>query len=341
MADSLPVFCHPALLAAVRAAIADMPSGAGIGVALSAGADSAMLALHAAQVAKEQGRALHCFHIHHGLQREADDWLARAHALAGLLKASCHSRKVCVEISGAGMEAAARHVRYEALADLAGAAGLSYVLLAHHQDDQAETVLLRLLRGSGPGGLAAMAPGVVRDGIHYLRPWLDQPRRRILRCADQFTAATGWIPAQDPSNADSRYKRGAVRTALAPILDEHWPAWRRNLARHARQAALETCWADQQLGALWAQLDPTPDGTDFSLAAWRALSPESQVVVLRGWLKRHGLRAPTEARLNAWLRQLRGVHALGHDRHVWLPHEGAVITVKRGRVQLIRETYVE
>lgn len=331
----------PALLRAVDATLKPLPRDAAIGVALSAGADSAMLALHAAHAARHRGQRLHCFHIHHGLQVDADAWLAHAHRLAGLLEADCHSLRVAVDIEGRGMEAAARAARYEALTGLAAHAGVGHLLLAHHQDDQAETVLLRLLRGTGPLGLAAMRPVTRRDGLCWIRPWLDQPRATILDCAGRFEALSGWRPVDDPSNADDRYARAALRTGLAPVLDARWPAWRRTLARHAGQARELSDWADETVRADWLGLDPSPDGRDFSLAAWRALAAPRQAAVLRHWLRDRGLRMPTEARLRDWLRQLREVHALGHDRDVRLRHEDAWIVVCRGRVLLTRKTRVK
>ncbi|WP_345797279.1 tRNA lysidine(34) synthetase TilS [Castellaniella sp. MT123] len=326
------------LLTAVRVALADVPAGAALGVALSAGADSAMLALHAARVAADTGRHLHCFHIHHGLQASADEWLNQAHRLAGLIGVSCHSRRVRVDAQGTGMEAAARAARYAALADLAAQAGVGHVLLAHHQDDQAETVLLRLLRGAGPLGLGAMAPVMRRDDLLYLRPWLDQPRSHILQAADRFAAISGWQPVHDPSNRDARYARGAVRADLAPVLDGRWPAWRRTLARHARQARELEQWALDAVREDWPRLDPDADGLGFSLASWRLLPASRQAPVLRFWLRSQGLRMPTEARLDAWLKQLREVHALGHDRQVRLRHESHWIVVQKGRVLLVPET---
>ena len=331
----------PALLEAVDAALAARPPGAPIGVALSAGADSAMLALHAAHAARRLGARLHCFHIHHGLQAEADDWLLQAHRLAGLLEADCHSRRVAVDVDRRGMEAAARDARYAALAELAARAGVGAMLLAHHQDDQAETVLLRLLRGTGPLGLAAMRPVTERGGLVWIRPWLDQPRSAILDCARRFEALSGWRPVSDPSNADDRYARGALRAGLAPVLDARWPAWRRTLARHAGQARDLSDWADDTARADWAGLDPAPDGRAFSLAAWRALPAPRQAPVLRHWLRTLGLRMPTEARLRDWLRSLREVHALGHDRDLRLRHEDVWIVVRRGRVLCVPKTQVE
>ena len=132
-----------------------------------------------------------------------------------------------------------------------------------------------------------------------------------------------------------------MRGALAPVLDAHWPAWRRTLARHAGQAQALSDWADDAALSDWAGLDPAVDGQGFSLAAWRALPAARQAPALRHWLQRLGLRMPTEARLQDWLRQLRGVHALGHDRDVRLRHEDVWIVVRRGRVQCLPKTQVE
>lgn len=327
--------CDPGLLRDLHDALSRLPAGTSVGVALSAGADSAMLALHAAQAARARGWMIHCFHVHHGLQAEADTWLCQAHRLAALLRVSCHSRRVRVDAQGLGVEAAAREARYKVLAELASLAGVQHVLLAHHLDDQAETVLLRLLRGAGPEGLGAMAPSTSRDGLIYHRPWLDEPRARILACAARFAAETGWQPVQDPSNDDTRYARAVVRTQLAPLLDARWPAWRRTLGRHARQARELALWQADASAQDFATLDPAPDGRDFSLSAWRALPAVRQAPVLRYWLRQLGLRMPADARLRAWLRQFREVHALGHDRAVRLRHADVWIVVRRGRVTIV------
>uniref|UniRef100_UPI0033414052 tRNA lysidine(34) synthetase TilS n=1 Tax=Castellaniella defragrans TaxID=75697 RepID=UPI0033414052 len=332
--------CDPELLDPVRQALTggdDRP----IAVALSGGADSAMLALHAARAASEAGRPLHVFHIHHGLQADADHWQAHVHRLAAHLDVSCHSLRVEVSIRGDGMESAARDARYGAFVRLAALTGVNTILLAHHRDDQAETVLLRLLRGAGPLALAAMAPEITRDGLRYLRPWLAVPRARILRCADRYGEHSGWRPVDDPSNADSRYTRAALRQRLAPVLDERWPGWRDILARHARQGRELAQLVDETVRMDWAGLDPAPDDMDFSLAAWRLLSPARQAQALRHWLGLHGLRPPSAARLDELMRQLRGLHALGHDRHMRLRHDGRWIACVRGRVVLSSKTQVE
>ncbi|HYG43999.1 MAG TPA: tRNA lysidine(34) synthetase TilS, partial [Bordetella sp.] len=155
-----------------------------LAVAVSGGADSAMLAAHAAPVARKLGRDLLIFHVHHGLLADADNWAEHVLALGRILQVPVHTARVQVPAaSGLGIEAAAREARYAALAELARQQAVSHILLAHHQRDQAETVLLRLLRGTGLEGMAAMAPSVPRDGLLYLRPWLDQDRAEILRAA--------------------------------------------------------------------------------------------------------------------------------------------------------------
>lgn len=309
-----------------------------IAVALSGGADSAMLAVHAAIVAERLSDIeLHCFHIHHGLQAAADNWAKHVHQLAGGLGVACHSMRVAVAgDTGKGMEAAARDARYAGLKRLASFTGVSHVLLAHHRDDQTETVLMRLLRGSGPTGLAAMAPISRRDGLIYLRPWLDIDRSQILASARDYAAASGWAPVNDPTNVDDAYTRGAVRRRLTPVLNERWPAWRTTLLRHARQARELAQLLDEVAAEDFSHLDAAGDSTRFSLEAWRGLSPQRQVLVLRYWLSLHGLRAPSDARMRELCRQLRGLHALGHDRSMRLKHDGHWIICERGRVALLR-----
>lgn len=305
-------------------------------VALSGGADSAMLAAHAALLAEQTGRTLHCFHIHHGLQPHADAWRTHVHRLASILGVCCHSVRVEVDLGrGDGMESAARTARYEALAHLAAQTGVSHIWLAHHRDDQAETVLLRLLRGAGPLGLAAMAPVSMRGDLSYVRPWLAIPRTRILASADAFARATGWTPVQDPTNLDPAYTRAAVRRQLAPALDDRWRGWQGVLTRHARQSRELASLVAEIAAEDWQKIDPSSDGMSFSLAAWRQLSEPRQAQVLRYWLAAQGLRAPTDARLGELMRQLRGLHALGHDRQMKLKHGETWITCLRGRVMLI------
>lgn len=324
------------MLAPVDKAVASLGAAApAFGVAVSGGADSAMLLAYAVRAARLRGKTLHVLHVHHGLQQVADSWRNHVHDLAQLLGAPCHSLRVSVDLSsGDGIESAARAARYQALAQLAGKAGVGHVLLAHHRDDQAETVMLRLLRGAGPQGMGAMAPQTVRDGIVYLRPWLDVSRAQIVESASQFHELTGWKPVHDPTNAEDRYTRSAVRERLAPQLDDRWPGWQAVLARHARQSRQLMEVVDEVAAQDLAGLEPGGDGASFSLARWRELSHARQALVLRYWLACNGQRMPTEARLNDLMRQMRQLHALGHDRQMKVKHANVTIVCERGRVLL-------
>ncbi|MEI2415604.1 tRNA lysidine(34) synthetase TilS [Orrella sp. JC864] len=302
-------------------------------MAVSGGADSAMLAVLGAQAAARAGRPLHLLHVHHGLFEQAQDWAGQVRELGRRLGLPVHVAYVTVDTAGGlGVEAAARQARYEALGRLAAEHGIGTILLAHHLGDQAETVLLRLLRGSGPAGLAAMAHETRRGPVRYLRPWLECDRALIVEAARRYAQDTGWHAVSDPSNADPRYTRAAVRTLLAPALDQRWPGWRAILARHARLAAQAAELLDEVARADFAGLDPDPQGVSFSLAAWRGLAPAHQAHVLRHWFDRNGARMPTEARLEALMRQLRQLHALGHDRQMVFDHAQFRVRCVRGRV---------
>ncbi|MBB5213677.1 tRNA lysidine(34) synthetase TilS [Parapusillimonas granuli] len=329
-------FGSPVLSRAIGLALSGLPDPPRrIAVGLSGGADSAMLAVHAALHARRHRLELHFFHVHHGLQAPADDWQARVHDLALMLRVPCHGYRAQVALGrGDGMESAARDARYRAFVELARLAGLRHILLAHHGDDQAETVLLRLLRGAGPAGMAAMAAANERDGLCYVRPWLQQDRAAILEQAALFTQASGWAPVVDPTNADDQYTRAALRERLVPELNARWPGWKGNLLRHARQSAEARQILSDVAAQDFAGLEPSADRLSFSLSAWRALSPPRQALVLRHWLALLGKRMPTDARLQELMRQLRGLHALGHDRRMRLRHGDAWICCLRGRVCL-------
>ncbi|MBY6345391.1 tRNA lysidine(34) synthetase TilS [Providencia rettgeri] len=296
-----------------------------------------MLAVHAHLWASRRKVTLHFFHIHHGLQALADQWQWHVHDLAARLQRPCHSLRVQVQsrsLSADGMESAARDARYQGLAELAQFAGLQHVLLAHHQDDQAETVLMRLLRGTGITGLGAMAPHMQRDHLNYWRPWLDQPRSRILQASHDFALATGWHAVQDPTNINPDYTRGAVRDLLTPVLDARWPGWQGRLQRQAQLSRETQDVLDSVASQDWLTLQADESGRSFSLSAWRQLEPARQSMVIRYWLQEQGAGLPTQARLAELLRQLRSVHAQGHDRNLIWKHGQNLIRCVRGRVQI-------
>ncbi|GAA4334788.1 hypothetical protein GCM10023144_27380 [Pigmentiphaga soli] len=291
-----------------------------LAVAVSGGPDSSALAVLAAERAKARGLTLHLFHVHHGLHGAADAWAEQAAQLAQHLGLPFSHQRVDVELDDpAGLEAAARSARYAALAQMARSAGLDHILLAHHRDDQAETVMLRLLRGAGIEGMAAMAPMALRDGIVYLRPWLRVDRRQILDFIEAWGPAHGFDAVRDPSNLDPRFARGALRNDVLPAIERHWPGYRATLERFARLAGESAAVLRGLAEADLAAVQENQLSFDNSLRVSRllALPAPRQMMVLRQWIASHGLAMPTETRLQELRRQLQ---AAGGDRQILMQH---------------------
>ncbi|MFK0402207.1 tRNA lysidine(34) synthetase TilS [Microbacterium sp. NPDC090225] len=219
---------------AVRTALADLPEGAAVVVALSGGADSLALAAAVAFEAPKLGIRATAVTVDHALQTGSDAVAARAAEQATTL--GLEARVVRVEVDDAtddGPESAARDARYRALRDVADEVGARAVLLGHTLDDQAETVLLGLARGAGAASLQGMAP--VReddDGVRWMRPLLAV-RRTTTRT---FCAASALDVWDDPHNLDDRFARVRVRERVLPVLEtEIGPGIAEALARTAEQ----------------------------------------------------------------------------------------------------------
>ena len=215
------------------AILQDFPAVARFWLAYSGGCDSHVLVHAAAQLrAVVAERIFHVVHVDHGLQTASAEWARHCAAVCEELALPFTLLRVDARGSlGESPEAAARHARYRALASLMQAGDC--LLTAHHQDDQAETLLLQLLRGGGPHGLAAMpALSPFAAGMHA-RPMLTFSREELRRYAQRH--ALQWI--DDPSNADSGFDRNYLRNSVMPVLRERWPAVARVLARGAGHQA--------------------------------------------------------------------------------------------------------
>jgi tRNA(Ile)-lysidine synthase len=217
---------------AVRHALAGSPEAATVVVGLSGGADSLALAAATAFEAPRRGIRAIAVTVDHGLQTGSADAASAAAAQAGAFGLDARIVRVDVGRDG-GPEAAAREARYGALADAASDSGANAVLLGHTLDDQAETVLLGLARGSGGTSLQGMAPSSeLAPGVALLRPLLDV-RRATTRAA---CAAEGLEPWEDPHNLDPRFARVRVREKVLPVLEaELGPGIAAALARTAAQ----------------------------------------------------------------------------------------------------------
>ncbi|MFC4011828.1 tRNA lysidine(34) synthetase TilS [Nonomuraea purpurea] len=235
---------HPAVAdvrRAVREALADLDRDALVVAACSGGADSLALAAALAFVAPRMGLRAGLLTVDHQLQPGSAERAQTVKALAeGLKLAPVEVLTVTVGTRG-GPEAAARDARYAALAEAADRLGAATVLLGHTRDDQAETVLLGLARGSGPRSLSGMAARAGR----YRRPFLEIPRSTTVRACE----ALGLDPWNDPHNDDPRFRRVRVRTRVLPVLEEELgPGVAEALARTAGLAREDADALDQ-----WAE----------------------------------------------------------------------------------------
>lgn len=271
-----------------------------IAIAYSGGLDSSLLLHLASRYAAMHAFPVCAFHIHHGLSPHADAWADHCRTEAdryGMLFACC---KVNVAANDKrGVEEAARVARYAALGDLCRRHRVSLLLTAHHQDDQAETVLLQLMRGAGLPGLSGMP--VVQEqhpllgsGIALGRPLLDCSRKAL----QQAVLRLGLKYIGDESNADIRHRRNALRHIIAPVIEAHFPGFAPLVARtasHVQSAQsllhdlamidMKTCITDSRSRAL-------------EISGLKHLSTGRADNVLRHWLYAQGVQLPSASRLD-------------------------------------------
>jgi len=317
-----PVQC---VRSAVQGALAALvPANATIAIALSGGRDSVVLLDALCATAPAGDHLLHAIHVHHGLSQHATDWQLFCEELCATRRVPLTVRMVEVpRRAQASLENDARRLRYAALAEAAHAVDARFVALAHHRDDQAETLVLQLLRGAGPHGLAAMSE-LRQDarGVTWWRPLLDVSRASI----DTYASTAGLRWVDDESNADTRHRRNAVRHRVMPVLTEVAADAAATLARAAAHQAEAAHLADD-LAALDAAA--ALDGDTLDRAALAALPGHRARNVLRWFLRQRDLPAPSTARLAAMLAQL--TQARG-DARVRLAHAGVELGVHRGRI---------
>ena len=265
-------------------------------VAFSGGIDSTVL-LHALCLAPEQDLSkVIAIHIDHGLHPDSGDWADHCRQVADNLGISLVSRRVKIdENSGGGLEAAAREARYAVLQTQARTGDC--VLSAHHEADQAETLLLNLMRGSGPAGLAGIGAAQSFGRGRLLRPLLGVSGEAIGAYAKRHKL--DWI--DDPANADLRFDRNFLRREIVPRLAARWPAVSARLSQSADLAS-EASGLLRDL----ADLDIAAAGSAgrLDICAVRALGPERQRNLLRRAISLCGLPPPPATRL------LQAVHEL-------------------------------
>ncbi len=265
-------------------------------VALSGGLDSVVL-LHSL---KQLNLPLKALHINHQLSSNADHWQSFCEDLCRQWGVEFHCEKVAVNNRGRGVEDAARDARYRVFEKYLNSGEV--MLTAHHRDDQAETLLLRLMRGAGPKGLGAMAPERRLGRGILVRPLMDYSRAELEVYAREWRLS--WI--EDESNADTDFDRNFLRHRIMPELEKRWPGFSRRWLQ-----STELCRETQALAEELAELDLEAAeeriermGRSLALEALQCLNPPRRAQLLRLWFSRQGVEMPDRVHLREVEQQL-------------------------------------
>jgi tRNA(Ile)-lysidine synthase len=255
-------------------------------VGVSGGMDSMLLlTLLREQVDPQRIKAIH---INHGLSASADQWQTLVAEYCDQIGVSFYAQKVVVTASGDGVEAAAREARYAVFERLLEKGGL--LILAHHGDDQVETVLYRLLRGAGSKGLAGIPASRPLSEGTLIRPFLDFRKKDLEREAQD--RGLQWI--EDESNSDNSFDRNYLRNKVIPLLSGRWSEYAQSVTRSAvlsgQADQLSKDLAIEDLHSLDSREERA--GWSISIASIKSLTKLRQKNILRYWSEIHGLSAP-------------------------------------------------
>lgn len=278
-----------------EALIRSRPPTQTIYAGFSGGLDSTVL-LHALlQQLDPASHRLNAIHVHHGLHPRADAWSEHCRAQCARWGIALNVVPIAIADSGRNLEQQARDARYRAFDGIVPAGAC--LALAHHQNDVAETLLLRLMRGSGTEALGNMRD--IRPHGHYSiwRPLLHCSRSEL----EQYAAAHQLTWIDDSSNADERFDRNFIRHRILPALAERFPEAAQRLAH---SASLMSADAELLQPLIVAQTQHCADGMQLSVARLLARDPALQAHVIRFWLQQHGKSMPSSAGLAEFLRQL-------------------------------------
>ena len=283
----------PERIAGVLAPV--LPAGSSILLGLSGGVDSVVLLHLLHRLSSIHSWRLRALHVHHGISPHADAWVAFCTDLCARHEIPLQVEHVDIApLRGHGIEAAARKLRHAAFERQQA----DFIALAHHQDDQAETLLLQLLRGAGVRGVSAMPFIRRRIGAPaLLRPLLDVARSELLDYARQHNLQ--WV--EDESNADDLYPRNFLRHRVLPLLEQRFPAYRGTLARSAQHFAEASELLDQ-LAQQDAAQAISEDAMDVGVL--QSISQPRAKNILRYFLHSVGAPMPQASRLDEMLRQL-------------------------------------
>lgn len=271
----------------LQAELAKLPAAGRYWVAYSGGMDSHCLLHACAALAHSLPGRLCAVHVDHGLSGASGRWASHCEAVCAALGVEFRLFIVNARAPGGeSPEAWARKCRYRALAALLG--DDEVLLTAHHMDDQAETVLLQLLRGAGPHGLAAMG-GLRR----FAKGWLARPLLAVGRVQlRDYARACGLHWVEDQSNMDLRFERNVLRHEIMPGLRKHWPHAANALSRAASWQASAAVLLDE-VAAEGLNACYRTETASLSVGAMNELEAAKRPYVVRAWLRRRGLPAPS------------------------------------------------
>jgi len=304
-----------------------------VAVAYSGGLDSAAL-LHLLRnhAARHPGAVKpFAFHVHHGLSPNADRWLAHCRQLCATWQIAFDARRVHVADGGGnGVEEAARLRRYAALGEMCRLHGVLLLLTAHHEDDQAETVMLQLLRGAGVAGLSGMeranhAPDLLGDPQLLMgRPLLGLARADL----EAYVGHHAVPYVEDESNLDPRYARNALRHRVMPVLTQCFPGFQQRFTRTAQHARTAQRLLDELASR---DLATCLDGDSLDVRKLRQLDTDRIDNLLRHWLAVRGIRMPS----TSWLEELRTqLLEAKRDAQLCVTHADCCVRRHRDRVFL-------
>jgi|26BtaG_2_1085354.scaffolds.fasta_scaffold18321_2 tRNA(Ile)-lysidine synthase len=320
-------FCWPEALCTPVRELSDFSR---LWVALSGGLDSTVL-LHLAAHCHGPAGTVHAVHINHQLQSNASETEAFCRALCADLNVPLIVERVSIDTDNAregagGIEEAARNARYRVLEDLIRPRDI--LVMAHHGDDQAETVLFRILRGSGVAGLAGMPASRALGAGRLVRPLLHLERSELEGCAR--AAGLSWI--DDPSNSDERFDRNFLRHTVLPLLRTRWPQLNRRL-RHSAEACAESEILNRKLAALqWRSLGGERDR--LPKQGLVTLSLAEQKNLIRWWVRERGFQPPS---VGDWQQVIQELLFAGDDREPELRGEGFSLRRFQGDLYLVPE----
>lgn len=278
---------HPSIQSAVRA----IPVSDRYFVALSGGLDSmALLAFALPYLLKSYQPRIQIIHVHHGLSQFADEWAAHCQSVSDALGLECHVERVSVVADGKGLEAAAREARYRVFERYLSDGGV--LLQGHHQNDQAETVLMRLLRGAGPEGLSGIPQQRALSNAQLFRPWLALPRCVLETEIQKYPVK--WV--EDDSNTDLQFDRNFVRHEILPLLEARWPNVLTSISRTAERSGQThqqlLSWCEAQIVNVISERYAEEPALDLALLS--VYSKQQQRFLLRHWLDYLRVEHPSE-----------------------------------------------